>query len=104
MARKLRLEFPGAIYHVYSRGNYRGFVFESAGARRAFEMCLFQACLRYEWVLHAYVVMGNHFHLALATPRGNLAVGMHWLQSTFAGPTNGVMLILVTFTDSLTER
>ena len=88
MARKLRLEFPGAIYHVINRGNYRAFVFRSFGARRAFEQCLFEACERSCWLLHAFVVMGNHYHLALETPRGNLAAGMHWLQSTFANRFN----------------
>lgn len=88
MARKVRLEFPGAIYHVFNRGNYRTFAFESLGARQAFEGCLFQACARYGWILHAFVIMGNHFHLAVATPRGNMVAGMHWLQSTFANRFN----------------
>ena len=88
MARKLRLEFPGAIYHVINRGNYRAFVFKSAGAKQAFEDCLFAACERSGWRLHAFVVMGNHYHLALETPRGNLVAGMQWLQSTFANRFN----------------
>ena len=46
MARKLRLEFPGAIYHVINRGNYRADVFRSEGAKTAFEACLFEACAR----------------------------------------------------------
>src|SRR5665647_3496602 len=88
MARKLRLEFPGAIYHVINRGNYRGFVFRTLGARRAFEACLFQACERSEWQLRAFVVMGNHYHLAVETPQGNLVAGMQWLQATFANRFN----------------
>src|SRR5690242_1381803 len=84
MPRKLRLEFPGALYHVINRGNYRAHVFGTEGARRAFECCLFEACQKSKWVLHAYVIMGNHFHLALETPEGNLAAGMQWLQSTYA--------------------
>lgn len=88
MARKLRLEFPGAIYHVFNRGNYREFVFRSAGARQAFEDCLFEACERSQWLLHAYVIMGNHYHLAVETPRGNLVAGMHWLQATYANRFN----------------
>ena len=88
MARKLRLEFPGAIYHVINRGNYRGFVFRTEGAKQAFVDCLFAACLRSEWRLHAFVVMGNHYHLALETPLGNLVAGMQWLQSTFANRFN----------------
>jgi REP element-mobilizing transposase RayT len=88
MARKLRLEFPGAIYHVINRGNYRTHVFKTAGAKQAFEACLFAACERSGWWLHAFVVMGNHYHLALETPNGNLVAGMQWLQSTFANRFN----------------
>jgi putative transposase len=88
MSRKLRLEFPGAIYHMINRGNYRGFVFRSLGARQAFEGCLFEACERSGWLLHAFVIMGNHYHLALETPNGNLVAGMQWLQATFANRFN----------------
>ncbi|RXK55844.1 transposase [Oleiharenicola lentus] len=88
MARKLRLEFPGAIYHVINRGNYRAFVFKTEGARQAFEACVLEACARYGWLLHAYVIMGNHYHLAVETPQGNLVAGMQWLQSTFANRFN----------------
>jgi len=84
----LRLEFPGAIYHVINRGNYRQAVFGTEGARKAFERCLFQACEKYGWELHAFVVMSNHFHLAVETPQGNLVTGMQWLQSTFANRFN----------------
>jgi putative transposase len=84
MARKLRLEFPGAIYHVINRGNYRTDIFGTPGARAAFVRCLFEACQKFHWLLHAFVVMRNHFHLALETPEANLVCGMHWLESTFA--------------------
>ncbi|MBC7366244.1 MAG: transposase [Undibacterium sp.] len=84
MARKLRLEYEGAIYHVLNRGNYRQAIFGTVGAAAAFERCLFETCARSGWRLHAYVIMHNHYHLALETPRGNLATGMHWLQGTFA--------------------
>lgn len=84
MARKLRLEFPGACYHVINRGNYRADIFKTEGARAAFEACLFEACEQSNWVLHAFVLMSNHYHLALETPEGNLVKGMHWLQATFA--------------------
>lgn len=84
MARKPRIQFPGAFYHVINRGNYRRDLFETAGAAQAFEQCLFEVCEQAGWRLHAYSLMRNHFHLALETPRGNLVEGMHWLQSTFA--------------------
>ena len=72
MARKLRLEFSGACYPVINRGNYRADLFDPEGARSAFETCLFEACEKSGWVLHAFVVMNNHYHLALETPAGNL--------------------------------
>ena len=88
MPRPLRIEYPGAIYHVINRGNYRSWVFEEDGAKFSFEDCLFEACSRSGWALHAYCVMGNHFHLALETPEPNLSEGMRWLQATFASRFN----------------
>ena len=88
MPRKLRLEFPGACYHVINRGNYRSDVFKTAGAKGAFESCLFEACAKSGWLLHAHVLMSNHYHLALETPEGNLVTGMQWLQATFANRFN----------------
>lgn len=88
MARKLRLEFPGACYHVLNRGNYRSDLFATDGAKGAFEQCLFDACTKSKWLLHAYVVMRNHYHLAIETPEGNLVSGMQWLQATFANRFN----------------
>ena len=82
MARKPRLEFAGAIYHVISRGNYRKALFED-GAGEAFEKTLFEVCAKCGWRLHAYVIMSNHYHLALETPEPNLVDGMRWLQGTF---------------------
>jgi REP element-mobilizing transposase RayT len=88
MPRKLRLEFAGACYHVINRGNYRADIFRSEGARAAFERCLFEACAKSNWVLHAFAVMSNHYHLALETPEANLVAGMQWLQATFANRFN----------------
>jgi REP element-mobilizing transposase RayT len=88
MARKLRLEYPGACYHVINRGNYRVDIFKTEGAKAAFETCLFEACAKSGWVLHAYVLMSNHYHLAVETPEGNLVAGMQWLQATFANRFN----------------
>ncbi len=84
MARKLRIQYEGAIYHVINRGNYRRDVFGTVGAAQAFETVVFEACKMHGWRLHAHGVMSNHYHLAVATPRANLVEGMHWLQSTFA--------------------
>lgn len=84
MARKLRLSYPGAIYHVLNRGHDREKLFADGAIKTAFVECLWAACERCGWLLHAYVVMEDHFHAAVETPQGNLAVGMQWLQSTFA--------------------
>ena len=88
MARKLRLEFPGACYHVINRGNYRADIFKTEKTKAAFEACLFEACTKSGWVLRAFVIMRNHYHLALETPQGNLVAGMQWLQATFANRFN----------------
>ncbi len=88
MARKLRIQYPGALYHIFNRGNYRRDVFETVGAAQAFVATLAEACDRHGWRIHAYVVMRNHYHLAMETPQGNLADGMHWLQGTFASRFN----------------
>jgi len=90
MARKLRVEYDGALYHVINRGNFRADVFASKGTREAFERCLLETCEKSQWRLHAYVIMRNHYHLAVETPRGNLVDGMQWLQSTFANRFNRV--------------
>lgn len=84
MPRSLRIQYPGAKYHVINRGNYKRDVFAEAGSAQAFVAALEEAVDRYGWRLAAYVVMRNHYHLALHTPEPNLAAGMHWLQSTFA--------------------
>jgi REP element-mobilizing transposase RayT len=86
--RKLRLEFPGACYHVINRGNNRREIFGSDRAKAAFERTLFAACEKSGWILHAYVIMRTHFHLAIETPDGNLVAGMQWLQATFANRFN----------------
>ncbi len=88
MPRKVRLEFPGASYHVINRGNYRSWIFESPGARVSFLRCLKQTCEAQGWVLHSWVLMGNHYHLCVSTPEANLVAGMRWLQSTFANRFN----------------
>ena len=88
MPRSPRVLFPGAIYHVMSRGNYRQDLFTVHRTGIAFEKALFEACERYHWLLHAYVIMRNHFHLAVETPAPNLTGGMQWLLSTFANRFN----------------
>ena len=84
MARKLRIQYPGALYHVINRGNYRHDVFADAGAAQAFLKAVAETCTRHRWQMHAYMIMRNHFHLAVTTPEPNLVEGMHLLQSAFA--------------------
>jgi putative transposase len=83
MARKLRIQYAGALYHVINRGNYRRDLFESAGEAQAFVETLKEAAARMGWKVHAYVLMRNHYHVAVETPEPNLVAGMHWLQSTW---------------------
>lgn len=84
MPRALRLEAENGSYHVINRGNYRAPLFASADAKRAFLRCLAETCQKTGWLLHAWALMSNHFHIAVTTPLANLAVGMQWLQGTFA--------------------
>ncbi len=88
MARKLRMESEAGIYHVLNRGNYRAAIFRSAKTKAAFLQCLDEACGRTGWVVHAWCIMSNHYHLAISTPRANLVDGMRWLQGTFANRFN----------------
>jgi putative transposase len=84
MARKLRYEQEGGLYHVINRGNYRQPVFGSVGAAQAFEKALWETVKKYGWRVHGYVLMTNHYHLALETQQPNLVIGMHRLQSAFS--------------------
>jgi REP element-mobilizing transposase RayT len=83
MARKLRVQFPGAVYHVMNRGDRREPIFEDDEDRRLFLKTLGQSCDKTDWQMHAWCLMDNHFHLVLETPRGNLVEGMKWLLGTY---------------------
>jgi len=88
MARKVRIEYAGAYYHILNRGNYRSWIFEDEGVRKSFLKCLREVCEAKGWRLHAWVLMGNHYHLCVETPEPNLVEGMKWLQGTFANRFN----------------
>ena len=75
MARSIRIEFPGAYYHVMARGNRRGKIFMDDEDRRFFLHTLGEACARTGWRVHAWVLMSNHYHLLLETPEANLSGG-----------------------------
>ena len=83
MARPLRLEFAGALYHITSRGNEGRPIFRDDRDREMFLTFLGQAVLRFGWSLTAYVLMTNHFHLVVQTPEPNLSRGMQWLNGVY---------------------
>lgn len=83
MARPLRVEFPGAIYHITSRGNKRQEIFVSDEDRLRFLLILESVIETYGWVCHAYCLMGNHYHLLVETPDGNLSAGMRDLNGRY---------------------
>ncbi|MBI3849864.1 MAG: transposase [Verrucomicrobia bacterium] len=88
MARKLRVEYPGAIYHVLNRGDRREPIFRDDTDRRLFLETLGQTCARTGWQIHAWCLMGHHFHLVLETPQGNLVAGMKWFLGTYTSRFN----------------
>ena len=75
MARKLRVEYAGAIYHVMNRGDRQEEIFRDAGDRQRFLGTLGEACAKTGWQVHALCLMPDHFHLVVETPQGNLAAG-----------------------------
>jgi REP element-mobilizing transposase RayT len=89
MSRSLRIQFPGAFYHVMARGNRREDIFHDEEDRRFFLHALGQACEMTGWRVHAWVLMSNHYHLFLQTPEPNLVAGMGWLQNTYTRRYNG---------------
>lgn len=88
MARKLRVEYPGAIYHVMSRGDHREPIFRDETDRRCFLATLAEACRKTDWQIHAFCLMGNHFHVVVETPPGNLVGGMKWLLGVYTSRFN----------------
>ncbi len=83
MARKPRAEFEGATYHVMCRGNHQEAVFRDQKDHERFLDTLGEVVERNGWLIHAFVLMSNHYHLLLETPEANLVDGMRWLQSTY---------------------
>jgi REP element-mobilizing transposase RayT len=88
MARKLRVQYPGAIYHVMNRGDRREPIFQDDIDRQRFLVTLGQACDKTSWQVHAYCLMENHFHLVVETPRANLVAGMKWFLGTYTSRFN----------------
>ena len=88
MARPLRLEFPGAVYHLTSRGNARQKVFFTDADRELFLSTLSGVVRRYHWICHAYCLMANHYHLLIETPKANLSIGMRQLNGIYTQSFN----------------
>jgi len=83
MARQLRIQYEGAIYHLMSRGDRREEIFHDDLDRKSFLQTLGLTCQKTGWQVHAYCLMSNHFHLVVETPRANLVDGMKWLLGTY---------------------
>ena len=83
MARPLRLEFPGAVYHVTSRGNARQAIFLDKEDTESFLGVLSSVVARFSWLCHAYCLMENHYHLLVETREGNLSLGMRQLNGVY---------------------
>ena len=84
MPRRLRIQFPDALYHVSARGNNRQAIFLDDTDRRNFLDLLGEGCRRFALELFCFCLMGNHYHLFLRTPRGNLGRAMQWLNTAHA--------------------
>jgi REP element-mobilizing transposase RayT len=83
MPRKLRVPYPGAIYHVMNRGDRGDAIFVNDVDRHDFLKTLAEACEKTGWQVQAYCLLRNHFHLVVETPNANLVDGMKWLLSAY---------------------
>jgi putative transposase len=88
MARPLRLEYEGAVYHVTSRGNDRNPIFFTDADREAFLALLGEVVVRYSWICHAHCLMTNHYHVLVETPLANLSHGMRHLNGLYTQRIN----------------
>lgn len=88
MARPLRIEFPGAVYHITSRGNEKRDIFIDDTDRTLFLKILSEAVERWSWLCHAYCLMSNHYHLLVETPEPNLSRGMRQLNGEYTQALN----------------
>jgi len=88
MPRPLRIQFPGAVYHVMNRGNGRQAIFEDATDARRFMALLEEIAAPLGWRFHAYCLMTNHYHLVIHTPHPNLSAGMQALAARYTQDFN----------------
>jgi REP-associated tyrosine transposase len=88
MSRPLRIEFPGALYHITGRGNARQRICRNDEDREQFLSILSHVVGRYDWLCHAYCLMDNHYHLLIETPKPNLSLGMRQLNGLYTQSHN----------------
>lgn len=88
MARPLRIEFAGALYHITSRGDRGEAIYEDDEDRELFLCVLAETVARFNWICHAYCLMTNHYHLVVETVEGNLSKGMRHLNGVFTQASN----------------
>lgn len=88
MSRPLRIEFPHALYHVTARGDRQEAIYEDDLDRRLFLEILGEVVADFNWLVHAYCLMSNHYHLLLETPDGNLSAGMRQLNGVYTQRSN----------------
>lgn len=88
MARPLRIEFPGGLYHVTSRGNRENRVFLDDEDRDLFLRVLASVRERFKWLIHAYCLLDKHYHLLIETPEANLSAGMRQLNGVYTQSIN----------------
>jgi REP element-mobilizing transposase RayT len=88
MSRPLRIEYPGAVYHVSARGNAKNDIFHSESDRHTFLQIFSDVVRRFNWLCHAYCLMDNHYHLLIETPDGNLSRGMRQLNGVYTQKHN----------------
>lgn len=84
MARPLRIEYPGAFYHIMHRGNAGSDIFKSMRDREKFLEYIGKAVERYKLKIHTYCLMTNHYHLLLETPQPNLSQAIKWINVSYA--------------------
>ncbi|MBW2065942.1 MAG: transposase [Deltaproteobacteria bacterium] len=84
MARPLRVEYPGAYYHVMSRGNNQERIYEDDTDREKFLEYLGKASERFSIIIYTYCLMNTHYHLLVQTPEANLSLAMQWLNVSYA--------------------
>ncbi|WP_317930582.1 transposase [Halioxenophilus sp. WMMB6] len=88
MAKPLRIEFAGALYHVTARGNARQDIFLDDEDRQYFLELLHRACERNFWLCHAYCLMSNHYHLLIETEAPTLSKGMKHINGGYTQAFN----------------